>query len=149
MYKLITSAKAFGDLSIGFVGDRGRRQRKLTINKNQKGKVHVRNMLKDDFHFAEHQEKATNGLGHKLTLTRNSDNSVLNEANANNNAKIRFVGSEGYVPHYTLSSPQQAILSKQFLSKTSTELQFVERSVFITEVGNRNFWTLNWGFKKA
>ena len=36
-------------------------------------------MLKKLFRFAEHQEKATHGLGYKLALTRNSDNSVLNQ----------------------------------------------------------------------
>ena len=71
MYKLITSAKDFDDLSIGFDRDRNRRQRKLTNNKNVKGKYHLRIMLKDIFGFAEHHEKVTYGLGYKLTLTRN------------------------------------------------------------------------------
>ena len=35
-------------------------------------------MLKDNFGFAEHQEKATYGLGYILTLTRNNNSSVLN-----------------------------------------------------------------------
>ena len=74
MYKLITSAKD-NDLSIGFDRDRGRRQRELNNNKIIKGKYHVRIMLKDVFGFSEHQEKATYGLGYKLTLTRNTDNS--------------------------------------------------------------------------
>ena len=87
MYKLITSARSTDDLFIGFDRDRGRRQRELTNNKNIKGKYHVTNMLKDIFGFAQHQEKRTYGLGYKLTLTRNSDNAVLNKANATNNAK--------------------------------------------------------------
>ena len=33
-------------------------------------------MLKDVFGFAELQEKATCGLGYKLTLTRNKDDAV-------------------------------------------------------------------------
>ena len=60
--KIITSAKDTNDLSIGFDRDRGRRQRKLTNNKNLKGKHHVRIMLKHKFGFAEHQEKATSGM---------------------------------------------------------------------------------------
>ena len=36
----------------------------------------MRIYLKDIFGFAEHQGKATYGLGYKLTLTRNSDNAV-------------------------------------------------------------------------
>ena len=80
MYKLLTSSKASGDLSIGFDRDRGRRQRKLTNNKTQKEKNHVRIYPKDVFGFAEYQEKGTYGLGYKLTLTRNTDNAVLNKA---------------------------------------------------------------------
>ena len=34
-------------------------------------------MLKDIFSFAEYLEKGTYGLGHKLTLTRNTDKAVL------------------------------------------------------------------------
>ena len=62
-YKLISSAKDSDDLSIGFDQDRERRQRKLTNNRNIKGKYHVRTMLKDVFGFAAHHEKATYGLG--------------------------------------------------------------------------------------
>ena len=113
MYKLLTSSKQSDDLSIGFDHDRGRRQRELTNNKTQKGKYHVRIYLKDVFGFAEYQEKATYGLGYKLTMTRNSDNAVLNKANATNNSKIKINAIEWYVPHYTPSMQQQSILSKQ------------------------------------
>ena len=90
MYKLINSAEGSDDLSIGFDGDRTRRQRELTNNKNQKGKYHVRIYLKDVFGFAEHQIKATCGLGYKLKIARNSDNVVLNEDNATNIGKIKI-----------------------------------------------------------
>ena len=62
---------------IGFDRSRDRRLRGLTNNENIKRKYHVRVMLKDIFGFAEHREKATYGLGYKLTLTRNTDNAVL------------------------------------------------------------------------
>ena len=77
MYKLITSAKRCDDLSICFDRDRNRRQRELTINRNAKGKYHVRIYIKYIFGFAEHQEKATYGLGYKLTLTKNTDNAFF------------------------------------------------------------------------
>ena len=48
-------------------------------------------MLQEIFGFAEHQEKASNGLGYKLTLTRNTDNAVLNKGNAINSAKIKLI----------------------------------------------------------
>ena len=80
------------------------------------------------------KEKATHGLGYKLTLTRNSDNAVLNKANDVNIGENKIVGIERYVPHYTPSISQQSILSEQIVSivsKTPTELQYVKTSVFI------------------
>ena len=56
-------------------------------------------MLKDVFRLAEPQEKATYGLVYELTLTRISENSVLNEPNATNNALIKHIGTEWHVPH--------------------------------------------------
>ena len=64
MYQLITSRRGSDDLSIGF--DRNCRRDELTHNTNIKVKYHVRNMLKDVFGFAEHQEKAIFGLCFKL-----------------------------------------------------------------------------------
>ena len=149
MYKLLTSSRGSDDLSIGFDRDRNRRQRELTNNKTQKGKFHVRICLKDVFGFAEYQEKATYGLGYKLTLTRNSDNAVLNKSNAINNGKIKVNAIEWYVPHYTPSMQQQSILSKQILNKTPTEIEYPERSVFMKEVNTQNFWTFELGTQEG
>ena len=63
MNKLLTSSRGSDDLSIGFDRHRNRRKQELTNNKNIKGKYHIRIHLKDIFEFAEHQEKATYGLG--------------------------------------------------------------------------------------
>ena len=136
-------------MSIGFDRDRGRRLRELTNNKTQKGKFHVRIYLKDVFGFAEYQEKGTYGLGYKLTMTRNSDNAVLNKANATNNAKIKINAIEWYIPHYTPSMQQQSILSKQILNKTPTQIQYPERSVFMKEVNTQNFWTFELGTQEG
>ena len=94
MYKLITSDKNTVDLSVGSDRDRGRRQRELTNNKDQKGKYHVRIMLRDLFAFAKHLEKAICSFRCKLTLTKNSDNSFLNNANSTKNFKIKSNGVE-------------------------------------------------------
>ena len=91
-------------------------------------------MLKDVFGFAAHQEKATNGLENKLTLTRSSDNSVLDKDTATNIGKIKINSFEWYVAHYTPSIPIQARLSEQILSGVPTEFKFVERSIFMKEV---------------
>ena len=149
MYKLLTSSRGSDDLSIGFDRDRKRRQRELTNNKTQKGKFHVRIYLKDVFGFAEYQEKATYGLGYKLTLTRNSGNAVLNKGNAINNGKIKISAIKWYVPHYTPSMQQQSILSKQISNKKPTEIKYPEKSVFIKEVNTQNFWTFELGTKEG
>ena len=149
MYKLITSSKGSDDLSIGFDRDCGRRQRELTNNKTQKGKYHVRSYLKDIFGFADYQEKATYGLGYKLTLTRNTDNAVLNKVNAINNGKNKINAIEWYVPHYTPSMQQQALLYKQIINKSPTEIQYPERSLFMKEVNTQNFWTFELGTQEG
>ena len=103
MYKHLSTCRGSDDLSIGFDRSRDRRQRELTNNKNIKGRYLVRIYLKDLFGFAEHQEKGTYWLVCKLTLTKNSDNAVLNKANATNKANNKKNALEWYVPQYTPS----------------------------------------------
>ena len=149
MYKLLSSSKGSDDLSIGFDRDRNRRKRELTNNKNIKGKYHLRIYLKDVFGFVEYQEKGTYGLGYKLTLTRNSDNAVLNKDNAVANAKIKINALEWYVPHDIPSIDQQTILFKQIKDKTPTQLSYRERSIFMKEVNTQNFWTFELGTQEG
>ena len=122
MYKLITSSKNSDDLSIGFHRSRNRRKDELALNKNIKGKYHLRIMLKDVFGFAEHQEKATYGLGYKLTLTRNKDEADIDKTAGIADARSKIDHIHWFVPHYTPSIQQQVILSKQILSKTPTDM---------------------------
>ena len=149
MYKLITSGRNTDDLSIGFDRDRGRRQRELTNNKNIKGKVHETIMLKDISGFAEHQEKGTYGLGYKLTLTRNSDNAVLNKGTAINNAQNKINSIDWHIPNYTPSLSQEKILMSQIVNEKPTELRYGERSVFMKEVNTQNLWTSELGTQEG
>ena len=149
MYKLLSPSKGSDDLSIGFDRDRTRRRNELTNNKNIKGKNLVRIYLKDIFGYAEYQQKATYGLGYKLTLTGNTDNVALNKGNVINIGKIKINAIEWYVPHYTPSIQQQSILSKQVLNKTPTQIQYPERSVFMKEVNTQNFWTFELGTQQG
>ena len=80
MYKIITSSKDSKDLSIGFDRSRIRRKDELALNKNVKSKYHLKMMLKDVFGLAEHQDKATYGLGYKLTIKRNKAETVIDKA---------------------------------------------------------------------
>ena len=58
----------------------------------------------------------------------------MNKYNAANIGKIRINSIEWYVSHHTASVSQQAILSKHLLCKSPTELQYVERNVFMKKV---------------
>ena len=145
MYKLITSSKNSDDLSIGIDRSRARLQDEMTDNKKVKGKNHVRIMLKDIFGFAECQEKATYGLGFKLTLTRNKDEAVIDKVAGIADARFKINHIHWYVPHYTPSMSQQAIMSKQILNEKPTELRYVERSVFMKQVNNQNLWNFELG----
>ena len=145
MYKLLTSNKDSDDLSIGFDRSRNRRRDELAQNKNVKGKYHLKIMLKDVLGFAECQEKATYGLGYKLTLTRNKDEAVIDKAGGIADARIKIDHIHWYVPHYTPSVQQENILMKQIINKTPTELRYIERSVFMKEVNNQNLWNFELG----
>ena len=148
-YKLILSNEGSVDLSIGSDRDRGRQKNVLAESKNFKGKYHVRIYPKDIFGFAEHQQKGTYGLGYKLTITKNTDNDVLNKDNAVNKANSKIIALEQYVPHYTPSMDQEAILLKQIKDKIPTQLHYPERSVFMKEVNTQNFWTFELGTQEC
>ena len=90
-------------------------------------------MLKEIFALAAYK-KSTYGLRFKFALTGNTDNAVLNKANATIVGKNKIKSIEWYVPHYTASISQQAILSQQISSKTPTQLQCIGKSVFMKEV---------------
>ena len=102
-------------------------------------------MLKDVFGFAEHQEEATCGLGYKLQTKRNKDAAVIDKAGGIADARIKIDHIHWYVPHYTPSIQQQSIKSEQTLRKTPAKLRYVERSVFMKEVNNQNFWNFELG----
>ena len=140
MYKLLTSSKDKDDLSIGFDRNRGKRINELTNNKTIKGKDHIRIYLKDIFGFAEHQEKGTYGLGYKLTLTRNTDNAVLNKDNAVANGRVKTNSLDMYVAHYSANLEEYNKLMTQIKKNTPTQLNYIERSVFMKEVNTQNLW---------
>ena len=149
MYKLITSSKDSDDLSTSFGQRRNRRRDELALNKNIKGKYHLRIMPKGVFGSAEHREKVTYGLDYKLTLRRNKDNAVIDKAVGIADARIEIDQIYWYVPHCTLSIQQQGFLFEQILSKTTTTLRYVERSVCLKEVNNQNLWKFELGSQES
>ena len=139
MYKLLTSSKDSDHMSIGSDRSRDRRWREITNNKNNNGKYQLRIYLGEIFGFAEHQETATYGPGYNITLTGNTDNAVLNNDNATNNAKIKIIVWEWYVPHYTPSLGEYNKIMNQITKKTPTQLQYPEKSVFMKKVNTQKF----------
>ena len=109
MNKPKTSSRASDDLSIGFDGDRGKRQQESIDNKNTKGNFYLGIMLEDVFGFAEHQEKTTCGLGHKLALARNKDEAVLDKVAGTADATIKNDHIQWYITQYTAYIQQQSI----------------------------------------
>ena len=73
----------------------------------------------------------------------------MNKDNAIIIGKTNINALEWYVPQSTPSIPHQAILCKQFLSKTPTELQCAERSVFMKGVNTQNLWTFELGTQEG
>ena len=149
MYNLLTSSKDSDDLSIGFDRNRGRRKNELSNNKNIKGKYHIRIYLKHIFGFAEYQEKGTYGLGYKLTLTRNTDNAVLNKDNAVANGRVKINSLDWCVPHYSPNLEEYNKIMNQIKKKTPTLLHYPERSVFMKEVNTQNLWTFELGTQEG
>ena len=125
-------------MSIGFDRNRDKRKLELTNDKNIKGKYHIRIYLKDIFGFAEYQEKVTYGLGYKFTLTRNTDDAVLNKDNAVPNGKVKINSLDWYVPPYTPNLEEYNKLMNQIKKNTPTLLHYPERSVFMKEVNTQN-----------
>ena len=145
MYELITSSKDSDDLCLGFDRVRNRRRDELASNKNAKGKYHLKYLLRDVFGFVECMEKATYGLGYKLTLTRKKDGAVVDKAAGVADARNIIDIIHWNVPHKIPSIQQQDNLSKQNLNKTQTELGYIERPVFIKEVNNQKLWNFELG----
>ena len=108
VFKLITSHENSDDLSICFDRSRVRRRDELTNKKNVKSKYRLRIMLKDVFGFVKCQEKASYGLGYKLTLARKKDEAVIDKTGGFADARIKIDNIHWFVPHYTPSVEQQS-----------------------------------------
>ena len=101
------------------------------------------------FGFVECRETATLGSGCKLVLTRNGDALVFNKPPGTDDARIVVKSIDWFVPQYTPSMELQALVSQQIFGRTPTELQYVERSVFIKEVKTQNPWTFEIGSEEG
>ena len=88
-------------------------------------------------------------MGYKLTLTRNSDNAVLNKDNAAANGRVKINSLDWYVPHYSANLEEYTKLMTQIRKNTPTLLHYPERSVFMKEVNTQNLWTFELGTQEG
>ena len=84
-----------------------------------------------------------------MTLTRNTDNAVLNKADATNKGKIKINGLDWFVPHYTPNLEEYDKLMNQIMKNTPTNLHHTEGSVFMKEVNTQNLWSFELGTQEG
>ena len=73
----------------------------------------------------------------------------MNKTNATPLGKVKISALDWYVPHYTASMSQQAVLSNQIVNKLPTELKYIERSVFMKEVNTQILWNFELGTQEG
>ena len=73
----------------------------------------------------------------------------MNKENTVHNAKNKNNSIAWFVPHYTPSIQQQTMLYKQIKEKTPTEIQNLERSVFLKEVNTQKYWSFELGTEEG
>ena len=136
-YIPLTSAKDSDDSFVGFDRDYGRSQRQLTENKKVKANI-VLGLCLEIYSGLKIIEKAEFGPDCKVVVPGNIDQVVLDKVRGIDKVKIKNNIIPCYVPHCTPSLIQQALLTKQMLSKAPQELQYVERSVLTTDVNDHS-----------
>ena len=69
----------------------------------------------------------------------------MKKNNATTIGKFKINSLDWYVPHYTASIDQERLLMKQIVDKRPTELQYIERFVFMKEVNTQTLVTFEFG----
>ena len=104
-------------------------------------------MLKDIFGFTEHQEKVIYGLGHIITLTKNTDIAVLNKGNPINNAKIK-IDSRDCTHIYADSCTTKNIIESD-CKKNGYRTSLSRTISFREEVNTQNLWNFELGTQES
>ena len=84
-----------------------------------------------------------------MTLTRDTDNAVLNKDNAVANGRVKINSLDWYVPHYSPNLEEHNNLMNQIKKSSPTLLHYPERSVFMKEVNTQNLWTFELGTQEG
>ena len=96
--------------------------------KVNRSKFHKRVFLGDRFGFADHQVKATYGLGLEYKLYRNFDSVILgrNAATAGRETTIHAI--YWFVRHCTPNESQQDLMNVYVVFKIPSEIPYIKRS---------------------
>ena len=84
-----------------------------------------------------------------MTLTRKKDEAFVDKTAGIAGASIKIDHIHWYVPHRTPSIQQHGVISKQILSKTPTELRYIERSVFMKEESFQSLCNFEMGSQES
>ena len=84
-----------------------------------------------------------------MTLTRNTDNAVLNKDNAVANGRVEINSLDWYVPHYSPNLEEYNKLMNQIKKNSPTLLNYPDRSVFMKAVNTPNLWTFELGTQEG
>ena len=71
----------------------------------------------------------------------NSNAAVLNKTEAIANDELLVKSIDWYVPHYTLSTERQVLISKIFHVRYLGGFGVEKNLIFLKEVKNQNLWT--------
>ena len=82
-------------------------------------------------------------------MTRNTDTAGLNEDNAVVNGRVRINSLDWYIPHYSPNLEEYNKLMIQIKKNTTTQPNYIERSVFMKEVNTQNLWTFELGTQEG
>ena len=84
-----------------------------------------------------------------MTLTRNTDDAVLNKDNIVVNGRVKINSLDWYVPHFSPILEEYTKLLTQIKENSPTLLHYPERSVFMKEVNTQNLWTFELGAQEG
>ena len=129
MYKLFTSPRGYEDSSLGFAREINDRRDEFTVIKRNPGGFHGTILSKDFFGFAGHQKNATFGLGYRLPMKRNNNDSDLSRTAATANEEAVINDISWFVPDYTRNVIQQDLLNNHFVTKIPNGMSNIKRSV--------------------
>ena len=154
IYKLLTST---GDeYESGFVKNQGNRDSQLKGDHiaAQRGHMYMMIKMSDLFGFVNDLEKIIYGLGFKLLLKRNNNDTALYRVNANpgavaNDGNIEIKDISWCVPSIDPSNDNRIIVQKSLSKKNNVDFSYYERKTFYKNVPNANSFLFDLGMESG